>query len=152
MIRFSEFLNETLSDQELDSIANHLTWNDIADLYEDDEFINEELDESLSAQSRLKKAQRFKSRKTVVGISRKMKLKRASNLETLHKRASAAARRMLQKRILGGRSKQHLSASQKDRVEKQIKSMMASQGNLAQKLLPKIKLGFKQIKKVLEIF
>jgi hypothetical protein len=139
MIRFSEFLNETLSDQELDSIANHLTWNDIADLYEDDEFINEELDESLSAQSRLKKAQRFKSRKTVVGISRKMKLKRASNLETLHKRASAAARRMLQKRILGGRSKQHLSASQKDRVEKQIKSMMASQGNLAQKLLPKIR-------------
>ena len=32
-----------------------------------------------------------------------------------------------------------LSAQQKDALEKQIRSMMASQGNLAQKLLPKIR-------------
>ena len=46
---------------------------------------------------------------------------------------------MLQKRILRGRNKKELSAQQKNRVEQQIKAMMANQGNLAQKLLPKIR-------------
>jgi hypothetical protein len=46
---------------------------------------------------------------------------------------------MLQKRILRGRGKSQLSAQQKDRVEQQIKTMMAQQGNLATKLLPKIR-------------
>ena len=46
---------------------------------------------------------------------------------------------MLQKRILRGRNKKELSAQQKSRVEQQIKTMLANQGNLAQKLLPKIR-------------
>lgn len=139
MISFIEFIDEELSEKELEEIVNHLTWEDIADLYTDDEFIMEELEEALSASSRLRKAQRFKSRKTIVGVARKMKLKRASSLETLKRRANAAAHRILQKRILKRRSKKQLSAQQKDALEKQIKSMMASQGNLAQKLLPKIR-------------
>ena len=139
MISFIEFINEELSEEELEEIANHLTWEDIADLYSPDEFIVEELEEALSASSRLRKAQRFKSRKTAVGQARKMKLKRASSLETLKGRANAAAHRMLQKRILRSRNKKQLSAQQKDALEKQIRSMMASQGNLAQKLLPKIR-------------
>jgi hypothetical protein len=139
MISFIEFINEELSEEELDEIADHLTWEDIADLYSPDEFIVEELEEALSASSRLRKGQRFKSRKTAVGQARKMKLKRASSLETLKRRANAAAHRVLQKRILRSRNKKQLSAQQKDALEKQVRSMMASQGNLAQKLLPKIR-------------
>ena len=97
------------------------------------------MEEALSASSRLRKAQRFKSRKTAVGQARKMKLKRASSLEGLKRRANAAAHRVLQKRILRSRNKKQLSAQQKDALEKQVRSMMASQGNLAQKLLPKIR-------------
>jgi hypothetical protein len=68
-----------------------------------------------------------------------MKLKRTSTIDVLHKRASAAARRLLQKRILRGMGKSQLSAQQKDRVEQQIKTMMSQQGNLAVKLMPRIR-------------
>ena len=142
MITFLEFLDEEFTEHELDEMVDHLTWEDIADLYSPDEFVLEEiqvLDEKISSTSRLKKSQKLKSRKTAIGTARKMRLKRTSTIEVLHKRAQAAARRMLQKRILRGRGKKQLSAQQKDRVEQQIKTMMAQQGNLATKLMPKIR-------------
>jgi len=142
MITFLEFLDEEFTEQELDEMANQLTWEDIVDLYSPEEFVLEEiqvLDEKISTTSRLKKSQKLKSRKTAIGTARKMKLRRTSTIDVLHKRASAAARRLLQKRILRGRGKKELSAQQKDRVEQQIKTMMAQQGNLAVKLLPKIR-------------
>jgi hypothetical protein len=142
MITFLEFLDEEFTEKELDEMADHLTWEDIEDLYSPEEFVLEEvqeLNEKISATSRLKKAQKFRSRKTAIGTARKMKLRRTSTIDVLHKRASAAARRLLQKRILRGRGKKQLSAQQKDRVEQQIKTMMAQQGNLAVKLLPKIR-------------
>ena len=123
-------------------MANHLTWEDIEDLYSPEEFVLEDiqvLDEKISATSRLKKSQKLKSRKTAIGTARKMRLRRTSTIDVLHKRATAAARRLLQKRILRGRGKKQLSAQQKDHVEQQIKNMMAIQGNLAVKLMPKIR-------------
>jgi hypothetical protein len=142
MIKFLEFLNEEISEKDLDEMANHLTWEDIEDLYSPEEFVLEDiqvLDEKISATSRLKKSQKLKSRKTAIGTARKMRLRRTSTIDVLHKRASAAARRLLQKRILRGRGKKQLSAQQKDHVEQQIKNMMATQGNLAVKLMPKIR-------------
>ena len=142
MITFLEFLDEDFSDKELDEMADHLTWEDIEDLYSPEEFVLEDiqvLDEKISATSRLKKSQKLKSRKTAIGTARKMRLRRTSTIDVLHKRATAAARRLLQKRILRGRGKKQLSAQQKDHVEQQIKNMMAIQGNLAVKLMPKIR-------------
>ena len=142
MIKFLEFLNEEISEKDLDEMANHLTWEDIEDLYSPEEFVLEDiqvLDEKISATSRLKKSQKLKSRKTAIGTARKMRLRRTSTIDVLHKRATAAARRLLQKRILRGRGKKQLSAQQKDHVEQQIKNMMAIQGNLAVKLMPKIR-------------
>ncbi len=142
MINFLEFLNEEISENDLDEMANHLTWEDIEDLYSPEEFVLEDiqvLDEKISATSRLKKSQKLKSRKTAIGTARKMRLRRTSTIDVLHKRATAAARRLLQKRILRGRGKKQLSAQQKDHVEQQIKNMMALQGNLAVKLMPKIR-------------
>jgi hypothetical protein len=142
MITFLEFLDEEFTEKELDEMADHLTWEDIEDLYSPEEFVLEDLqvlDEKISASARLKKSQKFRSRKTAIGTARRMKLRRTSTLSVLHKRSQAAARRMIQKRILRGRSKHNLSAQQKDRVEQQIKGMMATQGNLAMKLLPKIR-------------
>ena len=142
MITFLKFLDEEFTEKELDEMADHLTWEDIEDLYSPEEFVLEEvqeLNEKISATTRLKKAQKFRSRKTAIGTARKMKLRRTSTIDVLHKRASAAARRLLQKRILRGRGKNQLSAQQKDHVEQQVKNMMAIQGNLAVKLLPKIR-------------
>jgi hypothetical protein len=142
MITFLKFLDEEFTEKELDEMADHLTWEDIEDLYSPEEFVLEDiqaLDEKISATSRLKKSQKFRSRKTAIGTARKMKLRRTSTIDVLHKRAGAAARRLLQKRILRGRNKQQLSAQQKDHIEQQVKNMMAIQGNLAAKLMPKIR-------------
>jgi len=142
MITFLKFLDEEFTEKELDEMADHLTWEDIEDLYSPEEFVLEEvqeLNEKISATTRLKKAQKFRSRKTAIGTARKMKLRRTSTIDVLHKRASAAARRLLQKSILRGRGTNQLSAQQKDHVEQQVKNMMAIQGNLAVKLLPKIR-------------
>ena len=62
MITFQEFLSDTITEEELDSIVENLQWEDIEHLYADDEFENE-LDEALSATARMQKSQKFKSRK-----------------------------------------------------------------------------------------
>jgi len=72
MITFLEFLDEEFTEKELDEMADHLTWDDIEDLYSPEEFVLEEiqvLDEKMSAASRLKKSQRMRSRKTATDRS-----------------------------------------------------------------------------------
>ena len=73
------------------------------------------------------------------GTANGIKLKRASTPATLLNRANSAARRALYARILHGRDKASLSASEKDRVEKQIKSMGSIRTSLATRMIPKIR-------------
>ena len=136
-----------ISEEEIDSMADSLSWDDIYDLYEEDEIVREEfieekeeeLDEAISAQSRLKRRQGFARFKGKRGTVKGIKLKRTSTPATLQKRAQVAARRALYKRILQGRDKATLSASEKDRVEKQIKSMGSIRASLAIRMIPKIR-------------
>ena len=133
--------SEEISDEDLQKIVDNLSWEDIVDLYEEDEldYQKDELSEALSAQTRLKKKQSFARYKSKRGIARGIKLKRVSDTATLQKRAKLAARNMLYKRFLAGRSKSQLSPAEKDRVEKMVSSLKGIQSNLAQKLMPKIK-------------
>ena len=68
-----------------------------------------------------------------------MKLKRTSTPDTLKARAESAARRSLYARLLRGRDKSSLSASEKNRIEKQVKSMKAVQSTLVLRMIPKIR-------------
>jgi len=152
IVSFVNFIGEEkkslkLSEQDLDEIADELTWEDIYDLYDNSELIREELeeeseedlDEAISAQSRLKRRQsfaRFKGKRNTV---RGIKLKRASTPEVLQNRAQTAARRALYKRLLRGRDKSSLSTSEKNRVEQQLKKMKSLQATLAIRLVPKIR-------------
>lgn len=138
MISFNEFLNEQLTDQEIDTLVEEVSWDDISDLYTDDEF-EDDLDESLSVNARLKKGQKMKSRKTAIAQSRRMKLRRSSNPQVLGKRAKLAARRAVMKKLLKGRDKHNLSAQEKDRIEKQASVIMANQKGLVAKMLPKVR-------------
>ena len=129
--------------------SDHKLWGgrSLYDLYEEDEIVREEviedkeeeLDEAISAQSRLKRRQGFARFKGKRGTVKGIKLKRTSTPATLQKRAQVAARRALYKRILQGRDKATLSASEKDRVEKQIKSMGSIRASLAIRMIPKIR-------------
>jgi len=156
-LSFSNFLKEqnedeeeVISEEEINQIVDDLQWEDIADLYDDDELVYEPdsdeeevkeefLDEKLSAQARLKKRQAFARFKGKRNVARNMKLRRASSMNVLKKRAVLAARRAVYKRFLRGRDKSTLSAAEKDRIEQQVSRMKFIQAAIATKMLPKMR-------------
>lgn len=153
---FSQYLNEEdekISDEEINKIVDELTWEDIVDLYDDIELEYEDegegaeeeemtegsLTEKLSVQARLKKRQAFARMRGKRNVARNMKLRRASSIEILKKRAVVAARRAVYSRFLRGRDKASLSAAEKDRIEQQVARMKYMQQAIATKMLPKMR-------------
>jgi hypothetical protein len=123
-------------------MVDTLTWGDIVDLYPEEDLIEEEteqLDEKLSAQARLKKRQGFARGKSKRNTAKTIKLKRSSTPEVLQKRAQLAARRAIYKRMLRGRDKSALSASEKDRIEQQVAKMKNIQASIATRMVPKMR-------------
>lgn len=145
MIRFTDFITEetdteTFSDEELEQMAEELSWEDIADLYDEEDFeAEEDLDEAISATSRLRRGQKMRGRRTQLSLARKMKLRRTSNMATLKKRSKLAARRAIMKRLLRGRGKSSLSVGEKNRIENQIRNMGPLVNALSMKMLPKVR-------------
>lgn len=134
-----------ISEEEIDQMVEELTWEDVIDLYEDDELVyegeveEEFLSEKLTAQARLKKRQAFSRMRGKRNVARNIKLRRASTITTLKKRAVLAARRAVYKRFLRGRDKSSLSAAEKDRIEQQVARMKYMQQAIATKILPKMR-------------
>lgn len=142
---FRSFKNfvEDFDHSEIDSIVDEIEWEDIYDMYTEDELIYdpdpEEIEEKISAQSRMKKSMAMRRNSPRVSIARNLKLRRTSSMDVLKKRAVNAARRAVYKKILMGRDKSNLSASEKDMIEKRLKSMKYMQAAIAIKMLPKLK-------------
>ena len=146
VLSFGNFISEekkskdTISEEEIDEIVNGIEWEDIVDLYQDDELVFEEnLQEKLSAQARLKKKQAFARFKGKRNTAKNIKLARASSMEVLKKRAKLAARRAVYKRFLKGRDKSTLSAAEKDRIENQVARMKFIQSAIETKMLPRMR-------------
>lgn len=144
VLSFTEFLNESkhvdVSDEEIQSIVDSVEWEDMVDLYEDDELIYEELlHEKISPQARLRKRQAFARMRSKRNIAKGIKLKRASTPEVLKKRAVIAARNAIYRRLLRGRDKSKLSAAEKDRIEQQVKRLKSIQSSLVPRMLPKMR-------------
>ena len=127
----------------IEDIVNAFEWDDMVEFYDEDELVYEDeddnLQEKLSVQSRLRKRQAFSRFRGKRNSAKGIKIKRASSMEVLKKRAVGAARRSLYKRILRNRDKSSLSASEKDRVEQQVGRLKFMQTALATRLLPKMR-------------
>jgi hypothetical protein len=142
---FAKFIAEKekeFSDDDINEMVDSLEWEDIIDFYPEEDLIEEEveqIDERLTAQSRLKRRQGFARGKSKRNTAKGIKLRRASSPDTLEKRAQLAARRAIYQRLLRGRDKSTLSASEKDRVEQQVKSLKSIQSSIATRMLPKIR-------------
>lgn len=148
LLGFRQFIHEEkLTDEELQRMVDELTWEDVVDLYDDveleyedeDEDEEEELEEALSVQGRIKKKQAFARMRGKRNVAKSIKLKRASSIDVLKRRAKLAARRALYKRFLKGRDKGTLSAAEKTRIEKQVGQLGYMQSALANKMLPKMR-------------
>jgi hypothetical protein len=142
---FANFIaekKEEISEDDINEMVNNLEWVDIVDLYSEEDLIEEEteqLDEKISAQSRLKRSQGFARGRSRRNTAKGIKLRRASTPATLQKRAQLAARRAIYQRFLRGRDKSALSASEKDRIEQQVKGMKGIQSSIAVRMVPKMR-------------
>ena len=135
MIPFKEFIKEEVTEEEIDALIESLEWEDVIHLFDEEDMIIEDI----SAKERIQKGQRLKSRKVLMALARKVKLKRSATLGTLKKRTKTDARRMIMKKMLKGRGKQQLSASEKNSIEARTSKMIGMMNNLPAKLLPKIR-------------
>ena len=135
MISFKEFIKEEVTEEEIDALIESLEWEDVIHLFDEEDMIVEDI----SAKERIRKSQKLKSRKVLMALARKVKLKRSATLSTLKNRTKTDARRMIMKKMLKGRSKKTLSATEKNSIEARTSKMIGMMNNLPTKLLPKIR-------------
>ena len=134
---------QQISDEEFAEIENEieaLTWEDIVDDYDEDELeIEEELEEGLTPQGRMKKRFAFMRNKSRRNLARGMALRKTSTPDRLKRRSIGAARRIVYKRFLRGRDKSSMSAAEKTRIEAQVKRLAPSVARIAVRLAPKMR-------------
>lgn len=126
-----------------------LQWHDVFHLYDDDEvdihpsvakLLNEDiLAEDLNLMQRIKKRIDFMRTEKRREIARKISLQRVSPADRMKRRATVAARNMIEKRLLAGQNKQDLSVSMKVMLEKRLNKLRKAQAVLATKLTPKLR-------------
>jgi hypothetical protein len=142
--------HQDLTDDDYKSIEKHidkLEEKDIekllADQNEDQggEAVDEEydIDEALSAQTRIKKRFDFMKSKSKREISMQLNRRRISSQGKLKKRAINHARTLMMQRLLRGRDKSQLSAAEKDRIESSIKRNRDGLMRISNRLLPKLR-------------
>ena len=146
-IRFQDF-DEEAFEKELEADVLALSWDDLVDLYDEDEIEyddspeteeGEELEEGITPAGRLKKkfnAMRTKSRRM---MARNIAIKRVSSPEKLKSRSIRAARRMVYKRLLRNRDISTVSSSEKTRLEAQIKRMAPMVARLSVRVMPAVR-------------
>lgn len=146
LISFANYIREesedNINEDDINQMVDSLTWEDIIDFYPEEDLIEEEtevLDEKISAQSRLKRRQSFARGRSKRSTAKSIKLRRASTPAILQKRAQLAARRAIYQRFLRGRDKSGLSASEKDRIEQQVRGMKSIQSSIATRMVPKMR-------------
>lgn len=142
------------TEEEIDRIVDNLDWEDIIDLYDEEELVfddsddedddsedeeDDDLNEKISLQSRIRKKQAFARMSGRRNAARNIKLRRASSMEVLKKRANLSARRAVYKRLLRNRDKSTLSATEMDRIESQVGRLKFLQVAIANKMLPKMR-------------
>ena len=135
MISFKNFIEEEITEKEIDDLIESLEWEDIIELYDTEDLILEDITSS----ERIRMGQKMRSRKTLLALARKVKLKRAAAMNILTRRSKSAARKMVMRKMLKGRNKSDLSASEKNNIEARTSKMLSMMKNLPQKLMPKIR-------------
>ena len=135
MIRFSEFILEEVTEDEIDALIESIEWEDIIHMYDDSELVME----AISATERIKMSQKLKSRKFLMAMARRVKLRRAAPTDILTKRSKVSARKMVMQKLLKGRNKTELSASERNNIEARASKMLSMIKNLPTKLMPKVR-------------
>jgi hypothetical protein len=97
------------------------------------------VDEAISVSTRLKKKQAIRRNKAKLKLGRLRASKRVASRDVIKKRANRAARAMMFKRLVKGKSKGELSYSARQSFEKIINKRAGAIKNIARRLTPKVR-------------
>ena len=140
-IRFQDFDEKDM--EELEAEVDNMTWEDIVDEYDDEELEyvdgDEEIEEGVTPQGRLKKKFSAMRNKTRRNMARNLALKRVSTPDRIKARSISTARRMVYQRFLRGRDKSSMSASEKSRIEAQVKRLAPSVARLSVRIVGQVR-------------
>lgn len=100
---------------------------------------DDELDEALTMQQRLKRKVAFKKAKSKIALGRKKAAKRLASPEKLKGRSIKKAREVIIKKILKNKDKSELSFAGRQGLEKKVDKKKAVINKLAKKLLPQVR-------------
>lgn len=148
--------DEEMSDKDIDKEINKLTDDDYLHAYDEDELhvINAEtgeklpetkavkedvLNEVLSKIERIKAKLRMAKYASKIEVKRMLALKHYSSSAQVNKRARKMAIHVLRKKILKGQDYEHMSTSERERIDKIIEKKAKVLGRMAMKLVPKIR-------------
>jgi len=98
----------------------------------------ETVDEALSLSQRMKMGKRMARMSSRIQRKKAIKQRRMADRDQLTKRAILAARNILTKKLMGGKSKSQLSITQKIIVSKKLEKKSALIKKISKKLFPKI--------------
>jgi len=135
MISFKEFVEDEITEKDIDALIESLEWEDVIELFDTEDMILEDI----SSSQRLKMSTKTRSRKHLLALARNVKLKRAAALPILKKRSKTDARKLLLRKFLKGRDKSQLSAGEKNRIEMRVSAVLSTMKNLPVRLLPKVR-------------
>ena len=135
MISFKEFVEDEITEKDIDALIESLEWEDVIELFDTEDMILEDI----SSSQRLKMSTKTRSRKHLLALARNVKLKRSAALPVLQQRSVTGARKLLLRKFLKGRDKNQMSAGEKNRIEARVTAALATMKNLPTKLLPKVR-------------
>lgn len=144
-----------LTDEEMDKLVDTISEEEIFEAYDDDEFIiideegnqvyvqtpvsEEALMEVLSKMERIKAKLRMAKNQSKLETKREIALKQHSDSKKINKRARHLAINLMKKKLLKGRDPEHLSTSEKERIDRVIEKRKVAIGRLAMKLTSKVR-------------
>ena len=99
----------------------------------------EQLDEVLDMQQRMKKKATMRRLKSKIALGRKRAAKKRANPEQIKKRADRRARAAMFKKLAQGKGKGEMSMSDRKAIEKRLESKKGVIKRMAKKLIPTVR-------------
>jgi len=100
---------------------------------------DEQLDEVLDPQQRIKRKQIMRRLKSRMKVGRERAKRKTASLEKLKQRAQKRARMAMFKKLAAGKDKDEMSFADRKNVEKRLESKKGVIDRMAKKLLPQVR-------------
>jgi nicotinic acid mononucleotide adenylyltransferase len=139
--KFTKGLPSKLKTSAADIMASIKKGMGMSEEYNEDSFIEEdELDEALTRQQRIKRGRQMRRMRVKMKRGREKASRRRANIDVLKRRSRKAARNIIKTRLAGNKRYADMEPAEKERIDKRIEKISKQRiDNLAIKLLPSVK-------------